>query len=243
MKTLFALIWLSVAALAGAQGLSVRSPFYVAEILKPPTAAGGAPEFPTSGLIHYWTLDESSGSRVDSVGGNNLTDIGTSVGSTTGKDGDCAVFDNAADNLRSSSSLAGPPTSISCALWGMVGTGAALQLLFDYGGDAFVKLSVRNGGNAVWNVNEEGASCIIPSLSVDTWHLIVVTFSGGTSKAYVDGSLIDTQSPGDMATVLSFEILRSSGTSNADEISIWNRAITAEEVTDIWNGGAGTFLP
>jgi hypothetical protein len=44
-----------------------------------------------TGLVSYWELEESSGTRNDSHGSNNLTDVNT-VGVATGIQGDAADF-------------------------------------------------------------------------------------------------------------------------------------------------------
>ena len=45
----------------------------------------------TTGLVSYWALDETSGTRYDSHGSNDLTDNNT-VGYTTGVQGNAADF-------------------------------------------------------------------------------------------------------------------------------------------------------
>ena len=40
------------------------------------------------GLVSYWSLDEQSGARADSVGGNHLTDNNTVLASNAGPSGD-----------------------------------------------------------------------------------------------------------------------------------------------------------
>src|SRR5262245_39117478 len=52
----------------------------------------------TDGLISYWRLDEASGSRADSHGGNALTENG-GVGSAAGKISGAADFDGSNDYL------------------------------------------------------------------------------------------------------------------------------------------------
>lgn len=51
----------------------------------------------TDNLLSYWKLDESSGTRNDEVGSNDLTDSASSVGSATG------IISNGGDFVRASS--------------------------------------------------------------------------------------------------------------------------------------------
>ena len=82
------------------------------------------------------------------------------------------------------------------------------------------------------------------SLSVDTWTHIVGTYDGSTIRIYKNGVLADSQeqatySPGSHAISIGDDILGSTiddrWQGNLDEVKIWARALSANEVQTIYN--------
>lgn len=81
------------------------------------------------------------------------------------------------------------------------------------------------------------------------WNMITYTFKTDEVKVYVNGILNATTalSAWSMAGGASFEFLRhtngacvaTNGKVYMDEMGIWNRTLTASEITDLYNGGAG----
>lgn len=85
------LAWSQSRSSAGPSGFGERGPGRGGG-----TRAGGVgwserPATLRDGLVAYWTLDEVSGTRSDSIGGNHLSDINT-VGSDVGVIGNGALF-------------------------------------------------------------------------------------------------------------------------------------------------------
>lgn len=249
MKTLLACLWLSIAALAGAQGLSVRSPFYSAEILKPP-AAGGAPSFPSSGLIHYWTLDESEGNpRVDSVGMVDLEEmmsVGSSVPSVSGKRNNAAQMTGASGYLGTSSS-ATPNAPLSIVLWykksqnplgtiTVIGAGTAEN----------PHANIDSAGNFDCGNDDCDPSVLTPpSGSSAAWHVMVLVVTSSQHKISIDGGTFTNGANTCTPTTSTFYVSMNDTVADgvADEIGIWDRALTQQEAIDIWNVGAGLFGP
>jgi len=70
-------------------------------------------------LTAYWNLDETSGTRYDSVGSNDLTDNNT-VTSRTGKNNNAADFDDANSECLNIASVGvdlQPTSSVAISLW------------------------------------------------------------------------------------------------------------------------------
>src|SRR3990167_10705009 len=73
----------------------------------------------TDGLVSYWTLDEASGVRYDSVvaSANDLTDNNT-VASATGKFNDAASFLAAnSESLSTPNTILGADANVSASVW------------------------------------------------------------------------------------------------------------------------------
>ena len=80
------------------------------------------------------------------------------------------------------------------------------------------------------------------------WHYIAVTFDGSSAKAFVDGTLENSKSFSTTFNSSSGQpfiigyINHSSGSNEyfpglADEVHIWNEALTAAEITALYNSG------
>jgi len=91
-------------------------------------------------------------------------------------------------------------------------------------------------------------------LSASTWYHVVFTRLGSTrTRIYVNGSSSisnsDTRNPVNDTTMYTTIGVNQFGSSNfsgyfngsIDEVYVWNREITADEVTELYNSGSGTF--
>jgi hypothetical protein len=223
------------------------------------TAAAGFPP----DAVAYWTLDEASGTRADTVGTNHLTDNNT-VGSAVGKIGTAGSFvrasseylsraDNAALSLGASdltisawvylNSKPGGPNCIVSKY--QSGTNEYL-LYYDGSADRF-RLLVYTSGSLVWvTANVPGS----PALS--TWHHVVGTFtlSGATGRLIVNDGTADSASgsgtPNDSTwafTIGANALGTEAFDGRIDEVGIWKRVLTATEITALYNGGAGLTYP
>jgi len=80
------------------------------------------------------------------------------------------------------------------------------------------------------------------SYSQGVWHHIVLTHDGSSAKQYVDNVLINSSNEGNVSTNsqnLYFGALNGSQyffNGVIDDIGIWNRALTPQEITDLFNG-------
>ena len=207
-------------------------------------------------LVSYWELEEASGTRVDSHGSNDLTDNNT-VGQGTGIIGDGADFERTnTDEYLSYNDTGGvfnPSGDFSISLWyKLESTGNAC--LVDYGNDAssgwliqdeasnriFVRRDTTTGNKDVTYTHTQDTS----------WHhLVVVSDQGSTLKIYYDGterSSIANGGTGD-GTTGEFKIgalLNGASYVNEmdgviDEVGFWSRALSASDVTALYNSGAG----
>jgi hypothetical protein len=106
------------------------------------------------------------------------------------------------------------------------------------------------------NLSVNGANTItftqFNALLANTWHHIVLTNSGTTVSYYRDGSLIGTGTrTGTWATGARHTIIGTPNTNSMatqtidakiDELGKWNRTLSANEVSALWNKGNGRSL-
>jgi hypothetical protein len=108
----------------------------------------------------------------------------------------------------------------------------------------------------VTNLSVNGANTItftqFNALLANTWHHIVLTNSGTTVSYYRDGSLIatgtrtGTWATGARHTVIGIPNTNAMATqtidAKIDELGKWNRTLSANEVSALWNKGNGRSL-
>lgn len=213
----------------------------------------------TANLVAYWKLDETSGTRSDSVGGNDLTDNG-SVGSTIGVQGNAADFDGT-NYLEDTSFPTATGSIVSIAGWAYLGnTSDAMLFLAHYnsalpypGYGLGLNVGVGNAGTqkiVVWvgdAVSNWQPSTI--TVSASTWIHVAATITSTTTKLYLNGSLDRTISQ--TATISYAGLLRlgenPQGTSALfgalDGWGIWDRVLTDSEVTALYNSSTGLDYP
>lgn len=222
----------------------------------------------TTNLVSYWSLDEASGTRVDSHGSNNLNDNNT-VGSATGIIGNGADFESSnseyldiSDASQSGLDLTGDfavsfwirPESISGDHW------IVAKSRFDgglQGIDIWISTSPsssvlwrfsQNGNNSI-TINGNSNTNVIPAAS---WSHVVLSFdvSANTATCYVDAVDETSTNSGSISSINNnnrpWVIGRRDRTTPSsyfdgiiDEMAVFNRTLTSAEVSWLYNSGAG----
>ena len=198
-----------------------------------------------AGLIHYWKLEEASGNiRLDSVGTDNLSEqIGT-VGQTAGKHGNAANWVPSTGFLSNGlfSLLFSP---LSCALWINVDNLPAsnANILALNGDDPDPQVRITNTGNLILFNGATGDIVTMSAGTLDAWHLVVITVLGTAWKMSIDGGIFNSGTGNNLSAVHGITFGEPTTLDAAiDELAIWNRVLTQQEVTSLWNSGNGRFL-
>jgi hypothetical protein len=198
-----------------------------------------------AGLIHSWSLDGNSNDLF--VTGNG-TD--TAVTYTTPKLGTaCAAFNGSTSKIQTAidGPLGASPRSISC--WFRL-TDAGNSVLISYGTSTATNLfQMSVAGASVLRIYTGSADIIsVAGLTQNTWYHAVVTYDGTTTKLYLNGA----------APVTSTETINTTHTDYLslgygplygyiagliDEVDMWDRALTAGEVSELYNGSTGKYYP
>ena len=222
-----------------------------------------------SGIKAYYNFEQTSGNLINqATTANGFTDgLGSTVDginngatSTTGKVGSYA-WNFASDNLQLSTSTSNwnflhNGNSYSIAMWiKFSNTGNYEYILSDIAssshvGIIFIKTTDKFEHVIYRGVSSTTALDILSTTTIsDTdWHHYALTFDGTTGRMYVDGSLDSTQTTtNSVSTANSSYSLKlgseGSGVSffngNVDELAIFNRVLTADEVSYLYNSGTG----
>ena len=210
-----------------------------------------------TGLVSWWDLDEESGVRVDSVGSNDLTDNNT-VGYAAGKIGNAADIVQANNEYFNNATF--PTTAdYTISTWVYANAGLAncdlLSAIDTWPNQAWSAVYL-SGGTWYQLVGNGSAYVFVANgaISTETWLHIVTWYDSSTNKASlsINGSIATTGA-------LSGTLYDSSGAINLrlgfgggvgaswdglmDLTGVWNRVLTSDERTELYNAGAGKDYP
>lgn len=228
-------------------------------------AVGSSQVFPQLDTIEsFWKLEESSGTRSDSIGSNDLSDNNT-VTTSTGKLGEAAQFTAANSeylNIADNTSLSVGDIDFTIACWVYVdsygdnrtfvakweGSTSDREYVVDYQNstDRF-RFLVTNDGSTTNQVTAD----VLGSPSTDTWYFIVAWHdaSANTINIEVNNGGVDFVShttgvfDGDADFSLGAINLASTPTSfmdgRIDAVGVWKAVLTSTERTALYNSSVG----
>ena len=215
-------------------------------------------------LTHYWKLNESSGSAMDSVGGMHLIDKGNAT-FVTGKLLNALDVENtsATSIIATATDLfSSTPTKYSISFWvkpesqptnNTINYIALVQepgyqIFWGYADDGGVK-------QLYWRqFNGSNSSNIVThnvTLNNNTFYFLTFVWDGTAMHMYLNGSLVAT-SPysllGGDGNNIGFGIGGSEDGNVywdglVDEVGVWTRDLSAVEVTQLYNAGSGISYP
>jgi hypothetical protein len=223
--------------------------------------AGSANAALSDGLVENWAFDGNYDAEVNVTHVGTLTTTGTGSGTfVSGKFGQGIDLENSSGNQayiviggdENDFDFAGQSMSVS--LWYTTESlYTSWQCLAAKGEGSGWRLH-RYSGNAT-NINFHTSINVTGDGELDqqdgSWHHVVATadtVNGG--KLYVDGSEV-ASTPGPIAITDRANAMQIGGNPDAggrgwdgilDDVGIWNRALTADEVASLWNNGAGTSI-
>lgn len=217
-----------------------------------PAAAGSSL---LTGLVSYYKLDEGSGTRIDSHGSNNLVDSG-STPNIVGIQGNAASFSNSTYLSSSSTDFRFGDEDFTIAGW--IRRNASTFIAFgrySTTGQKCYGLRVVNGV-ARFYVTDNGSTDVFvetaSGIAFADWAFVAMWHDSVNDTISVqlndDVPVSVTHTTGVFAGTVAFTVGAGTGgdqSANADmdEIGIWNRVLTTQERTDVYNSGAGATYP
>lgn len=230
----------------------------------PPGVLGGADSLLT-GLVAWWKLDETSGTRVNAhnPGTHDLTDNNT-VGYTAGKVGNAAAFVAASNeylSVASHADLQMGDRDFAIAMWVNFASTSETSTIFLRKGGNFTTANewamfrVAGQANSVFRVRNAAntANVEVSAISTpyDAWNLLIAEHDAANDiiSFSVNNGTPGTKSISGGSRVATYTLL-CGGTGggddmngSADEVAIWHRLLTAGEKTRLYNSGAGMAYP
>ncbi len=242
--------------------------FLVSSVLLLPNhmmyAAGGSvasDQTLTSGLMSYWTLDEEGGVRLDSHGQNNLLDTNL-VGFDVGVQESAALFSRSVNTRLTALSDGGIANgAMSWSVWVKptqeiaLGNTECFTSVFDVNTHVGYDLCYDNSTGtkqilftrALPGVTSHSVFYPIGNTQ-SIWHHFVLTYSQSVTKAYINGVFVGSVAASGSGAVSGIDnitigsrLWENDHYTNAiiDEVGLWNRALTQDEVTRLYNDGLG----
>ena len=206
---------------------------------------------PTSGLIHYWPLDETSGSSIADVVGGLTTTWDDSAINDVAEETVAGVIGNALSfngNVEIDAASFTIPTTGTFAMW----------LKFDSTGSTYRYFGSDNNYELIKNSSDELEGDIFDSnganssftITAGTWVHMVYTYDepSNTSNIYINGSF-DATGDAD-SNVVSGTITLGIGhrfgyggdelEGDLDDVRFYNRVLSPAEVTTLYNATTPT---
>ena len=191
----------------------------------------------------YWGFDDS---LTDSVGSKVLTASGGDS-YVTGKLRAKALQLTAGNTADTSDATVLGYLSGACSIQAWIKSVTVASQYFGFGDDIQLRYGIGTPGDIelVYDYNTTGGLCnSAQALADDTWFHFVVTSDGAAApKLYCNGTFVDAGSDAVVLSSLATLFGVGSGISTATNVydahAIWNLELTAQNVTDLYNGGAG----
>ena len=230
-------------------------------------AEGAAPVNPVwSGLTSYWRFNEGSGTSVaDAKNAYNGTMSNTSGFNRSGKNGTCMSLTGGTYCSYGTFNTwtTSQPYTFSCWLKLDYGGSGVVPILSNLNASVSCIIDpyfFEANGNLMFYImyNNNVGRCAISIANMITdknWHFVVGSYNGDRNpnnmKAYLDGTLksktgsVNSLSyTGALGTTLCTNgrnMYPYTCNSMIDEIGLWNRVLSQDEVTALYNAGNGLF--
>jgi len=210
------------------------------------------------GLVGYWTFDgkDIPGLALDRSGqGNNgnLVNMSTSSSRVAGKLGQALNFDGVDDsvNIPYNANLR-PTTAVTYAFWikkGPVQNNLAPRILFSANNYHNIFINGQTSKSLAIRLDRTGSvgtTQTIGTVTDNIWTHAAVTYDNSNIVTYINGVLTNTYATStDLVTDTSAEKIGGEpsryNNSAIDDVRIYNRALSATEVTQLYNMGSAKY--
>lgn len=195
-------------------------------------------------LLHWWSMDETTGAtRADSHGSNDLTDHNTVSQGTAIVKGYSADFEYDNNEHFSLTSAVEMADFAAWSFFGFFDIEVFDKIILGYSSGASSILIQGDTDVVVYNITSNPVN-FGPEFPNGACSMGVVWEGDRTVSLYIDSVLIDTLDFGAVTSAFYFdEIGRSGGVKSwdglMDEVSVWNKALSQDEIDWLHNNGSG----
>lgn len=218
---------------------------------------GGRSNSLSNGLVGYWKMDEASWNGTsdevtDSSGNNNHATSAYGANVTTGKYGNAGNFDGTDDQVDTTATNLFPYTNnFTISAWIKPTTLAHARIAGHAGTAKGFGLGIRSTG-AIWLVTQSVKDYVTTTTPITTnsWQLLTAVMDSNNDVSfYLNGTFIEKvthASPAVANTDTVFRIGQWNSTykftGSIDEVRVYNRALSASEVSSLYHFAPGPQL-
>ena len=204
-----------------------------------------------TGNVLLMHMNEASGAIVDSSGQGNNGAYSGALYSQTGKLNTAIGFDGVDDYVSVSNTDSLNFAQGTWCVWIYWNTSGSYKYVFDHGytGRFLLYSSSSAGRMQAWVTTTSGTNRpqLTAPISTGLWYHLAVTYNGTAATIYLNGAKrnADSTYSGDLRTTASNLYIGQYGGGGSyrwdgkmDEISIYNRSLSDQEILDIYKRGA-----
>lgn len=207
---------------------------------------------PIPGLVGWWTFNttNSNGTVSDFSGYANTGFTSNAPSVVVGISGNALQFNGSDQKVRTL--LTPTSTNLTMVYWSNISSFvAANTTISDLASQRLISYVSANNGTAAFGAFTDGVNAyrnITFGLSTGVWAAIAVVYDSNTVFVYKNGLLIGSKALSAGSAVFNGALnigVRASNNTEwvngaIDDVRIYNRALTAEEILKLYNGGRAT---
>ncbi len=203
------------------------------------------------GLVSYYPLNETSGTNAEDVAGTrDLTHTNGATVNQVGIIGRAVDYNGVNEYSIMASALNLGTGDFAVSMWVDVDVITGTNILFDFGYNNLESLSlgILTDGSLTW-VTVDGNVDSNKNIGTGGYQHLVMVRDGTTSRVYLDNSVSTNVTSAFLGQdinqkfAIGYSPVRSGANwgfnGRMDEVGLWNRTLSAQEVSDLFNGGVG----
>ncbi len=212
------------------------------------------------GLVGYWPMDVNNSTQPDESANNSSGTVNGATYTASGKVGGAYSFDGGGSNYISVSTANIPlgSSARTTCFWSNETSGGSNnngdRTAFSYGTNTIRQLwtmAPSNSSDKFYLATAWNDFTTTSTTGSSIWSYVCATYTGTQVKLYVNGgNNVDTFSTTALSTNNSSSAYigrQINSTYNAfyglvDEVAIWDRVLSADEISDLYNNGDGLSL-
>lgn len=198
-------------------------------------------------LLGYWNMNESSGTVAqDATLLGHDAQVNGAVWTSPGKFGNALDFDGVNDYVNVPYLINPQKTGFTAMAWVKLDASSGDHVIFQQDGTGGRAWITRKSDGTLQSYIGGGYTNSTGTLSVGQWHHVAVTYDNSTVRLFIDGYLDGSSSRTAEAATGDLLIGKHKSLGNywngfIDEVRVYNRHLTVNEIKDIVNSGYWTF--
>jgi hypothetical protein len=208
---------------------------------------------PSDGLVGYWPFNGNA-NDVSGNGNNGTNNGATLTADRFGNSNSAYNFNGISNKIEVDDNAQFQFTTFSVSLWVNANSGFSLVNKSDWSNGSLEAFNIGLGANLLNSSIKMNSNCLAGvgwnNITTNTgslynnWKHIVVVFDGLNVRHFINGVLVNSQPlVGLMDTCFGGKLKFGAWWQNSpdylngklDDIGIWNRALTQEEITNLYN--------